>query len=362
LRISFIPLTPLNSLDSNQYSSLGSMVLDIQQQTSISFTIPYVSHRPWLPVVGPDGQLTPPAGFGMLRISVLNELNHPTTPVPGVYLNLWVSAGPDFQLARPTGDYLRGTWALPTTDVEETPFVAQGLTRQMIREMPAPPLIPASGSMEHEICNADEIHHVKDMIMRPCFIGTMPLTATPGYVDSAYINPFAPVQRYNLASLTPSNNQMTYLEYFRLIYRFARGGHRIVMECHDPTVNINNTYRSITNSHTVSNGLFDPGNGLQYLNGLYTVSGYATRSMKNGHMYAMGDMSSIATIPYYSTMYGTTNAGASAGVVTGAYFNQYGYLPSALAVSNSKDQVFLAAADDYELIFLVGPPAMSTLV
>jgi hypothetical protein len=362
IRIAYIPNPTGNvirDLDSNQNSSLGSMVLDIQQQTSMSFTIPYLTHRPWLPVQGLSTVTdSPPQTFGRLRISVLNELNHPTTPVPSVFLNLWVSAGPDFQLARPDGDFLRGNWYRPTT---ETPFVAQGLTRQMIREMPAPPLIPAIGSMEHEICNADEVNHIKDFIMRPCWIGSLSDTATPGYTPSATVNPYAPVQRYSPGSLLPNQNSMTYLEYFRLVYRFSRGGHRVVCQALNPNTPNYILRRSIQNTYFASNGLLVAVNNNSFTLSSIPQSYCIVNGAKNGQVYGTDFMPMTATIPYYSTLYGVTNAAtvATGTPTTTAIFSQYGWTPGATVATNGGDQILLAAADDYELMFLVGPPCLT---
>lgn len=360
LRISFIPLNTLTQLNSDEYASAISTIIDIQQQTTMSFTIPYLSHQPWMQTARPDTFTIKTPSPGYLRISVLNELNHPYQPIPAVFINVWTSAGPDFQLARPDDRWLRANWVTTTNDPEppegETPFVAQGLTREMIRTMPAPPLIPATGSREDRICNADEFHHVKDIIMRPTWIGSGISSGLGGTCWYSRIDPFAAVTRYPTA-IQP---QIDYLTYFRLIFRFSRGGTRVVFAPMDQT-NLQQ-YASML----IANDFIDA-DGTVGVVEAPRIQGYLTAAwpdMVNQHVpagsvIAYSNMPTTAVIPYYSSLYGIPNAGWTGGTTLGS-FQMYGIRPTCrFAYTSGKPEILLAAADDYELIFLVGPPALN---
>jgi len=75
---------------------MTSHIIDLQCDSEIEFEIPWNSPFPVLPV---DRQLvTTDSGNGVLFFRVLNELTYKETPIPPIYLNLWVSAGKDFKL------------------------------------------------------------------------------------------------------------------------------------------------------------------------------------------------------------------------------------------------------------------------
>lgn len=361
LRISFIPLNSVTALSDDMYASGANFILDIQQQTDVSFTMPYVSHQPWMQTVRTflDGTYSTP-NIGTIRISVLNELNHPTVPVPAVYLNVWTSAGPDFQLARPTGKWLRGWWPTTTNDPEppvEEAFVAQGLTRETIRTMSAPPLIPATGSKETHICVPDEFHHVKDIIMRPSWISSTNLSGAGDTMFLVAIDPFAPVARYTLAIV---GNQIDYLSYFRLVFRYCRGSHRAAM------IPANNGLSNTLTTAMISNDSIDRQGAAGFVDFprvkapiVVVNTNNVLAASRNGMIFTQSDLVTSAVIPYYSTMYAVPNA-AWGGSPTLSKWSNYGITPTFNMSYQGKPEFVLAAGDDYELMFLVGPPCLTS--
>lgn len=353
LRITFVPLNNYGALDLNQYASTTSMIVDIQQQSSFSFTVPYIHHQPWCRTYASYGNQ--PIGF--VRISVLNDLNHPTVPVPSVYLNVWTSAGPDFQLARPDDQFLRLNWAAASSDPPpETPFVAQGLTRDAIRSMPAPSLIPAHGAKEEQICNADEVHHIKDIIMRPSWIYDMGSIANPS-PGSYTFDPYAPIPRI----IQPSFTQIDYLSYFRCIFRYSRGGIRAIAEqTQQAGVGSFNSSCLISNTYVERNG---PVTGSQYNRvtpgGVVPWVNIMQQFPPGGSAFFTNGMPSTAVMPFYCQNYGITNAGWL-GAPTVNTWNTYGNTPALNISFTGSAHLLAAAADDYELIFLVGPPALTS--
>lgn len=353
LRIFFVPYTNTIGLTADQLASTASTILDVEQQSSVSFTIPYLYNQPWCEVKGSGGNYKP---IGVLRIAVLNTLNHPVVPVPSVYINVWVSAGPDFQLSRPSVQNLRVNTYLPPGPIE-TEFVAQGLTRDAIRAMPAPPLIPASGSREESICNADEFHHVKDLIMRPQYYDTTSSATQPQYSESI-ISPFNPVRRgISAASAT------SFRDYFRLIFRYSRGSHRISWQqtMQGTAGNWTDTQSFLANGYNYIIGA-TPGIQLpQFIkNPVAVTEPNALNWLADGAHYSQNKgMPQTAIIPYYSTIYGVPNAVWAGGTSPLLTWNNYGTMPMCRSYTRLGGSHLIAAGDDYELIFLVGAPAFN---
>lgn len=362
LRISYVPKTAVGvvptGFDSTQNANIASIVVDIQQQTSISFSVPYLHDQAWS-TIEKDGR----EQLGFLRVSVLNPLNHPQIPVPSVYINVWVSAGPDFQWARPdiTNTRVTGYNVLipgALEEEEETPFQAQGLTREQIASIPAPPIIPAAGSREENLCMTDEVHHIKDMIMRPGFVQYVENTQAPlaGYTQTSY-RPFAPVVMGSTAG-TPAN---TFRDYFRLIFRYSRGSV---------------TYGSV--KMNVGGSLFDASSCMSH--GFTRVSGplagddfrtFASNPiltppnayqnyLSNGmHVTELITQPCVASMPYNATTYGFVNmANILATTNTYGSCRMYAAYPTAVLLGRYQSITFNSAGDDYELVYLVGPPAL----
>lgn len=359
LRISYDPYIYLGALTSDQLASTTSFILDIEQQSSISFTIPYLFHQPWsftsYTTTGITGYQ--PGSIGTIRISVVNVLNHPATPVPGVFMNLWVSAGPDFQLARPTNDNLFTNWYLQASDedTEETAFETQGLTRDDIRSMPAPPLVPATGSRENNICHADEVHHIKDLVMRPQNIGYLPDTMTTSALAFS-INPWLPVVRQPGTAA----NYVDMYSYMRCIYRYSRGGIRVSFQNNSSQTPGNQYYSLMSNfAWLMPNTLTLTG----YLSATSAAS-IITNSLfqyNDGCQYSNSPlMPQSVVMPWYANVYGITNAGRYAATSANYWLvSAWTFVNNLYVTYLGGGAVTMAAADDYELVYLVGPPAIN---
>jgi hypothetical protein len=360
LRISYDPYIFLGALTSDQHASTTSFILDIEQQSSISFTIPYLFHQPWTFTSYNTAGITNllPGNIGNVRVSVVNVLNHPATPVPGVFMNLWVSAGPDFQLARPTNDNLFTNWYYvppPVEDAEETAFETQGLTRDDIRAMPAPPLVPATGSRENNISHADEVHHIKDLVMRPQNVGYV--SDTSGSSAASFtINPWLPVVRQ------PGTvaNYVDMYSYMRCIYRYSRGGIRVSFQNNSSVLPVNQFYSLMSNfawlmpntltatgyvgpttaASIIANSLFQYNDGCQYSNSPL--------------------MPQSVVLPWYANVYGITNAGRYT-IASPNYWlvSAWTFINNLYVTYLGGGAITMAAADDYELVYLVGPPAIN---
>lgn len=354
LRISYQPyvLGGDGQLTADQLANLPSLIVDVQQQTSISFTIPYLAFKPWCNVTpNTIGRFT-----GWIRISVLNVLNHPSTPVPTVNINVWTSAGPDFQLARPelsntrTGIYT----SVLDEEVEETKFVAQGLSRDAIKALPAPPLIPASGSHENNICVPDEVHHLKDMIMRPGRVTWSDTYSGNTTYSSTYLNPWAPIANPLVGGIPCQS----FRDYFRMIFRFSRGSVRYGV-CRTLVGAQQDASDVLENGYSQMAGVPVAGDWYVATPPVAIATDLFLPSMANGALFTEGyNQPCTAIMPYYSDLYGVPNAVslANAPPISGNWYVD-GILPNMRAGLRFGCWVWNAAGDDHELVYLVGPPA-----
>jgi hypothetical protein len=212
------------------YQNTINRIVDIQTETDFSFTIPYISDKPWSYIN--SGGIEDTTGF--IEFSVVNDLTHTTLPVPEVYVNVWVSAGPDFQLAMPYRDTVRQFGPVPTPivmndeeqDEEEDSdqpqdFEAQGLTSQEMKTRDHPPLMPdAIGAVEHNICMVDTVTHIKQVTNRPANFGLI------SFDTNAENETRIDVRRIDGANDT---SRADYFSWFGAIYVFGRGSMNIRM-------------------------------------------------------------------------------------------------------------------------------------
>jgi len=162
LRIYWEPsITTGETVPAEEPANCVNHIMDIQSETEYYVTIPYLHNTPWLQVSPRIGQPSQTHN-GQLRVEVLNALTHPETPVPPVYINIWLAAGEDFQLAWPKQSNLNYKIYNPTA------LKAQGLTREQMRMQSYPPIIqPASGAIDDGILMGEQVLNLKELIMRP---------------------------------------------------------------------------------------------------------------------------------------------------------------------------------------------------
>ena len=163
LRVWYEPNDDANPRTGVDGSNVVSKVIDIQTETDLAFTIPYLAQTPYRTVKyynaireGSNG--LPLGDGGRIGISVLNELTSSTVPIQPVYINIWIS-GVNMQFGAPTN-------VVFDSYVDE-PIFAQGITSESIAKMDYQPLIHATTSREDGICMGEHADHVKDLIMRP---------------------------------------------------------------------------------------------------------------------------------------------------------------------------------------------------
>ena len=111
LRISFIPFyfNTTISTGTPDVSRTQKIIVDLRTSTEVSFTVPYVSSRPWMYSIRPesswlgtDNVLMYNAVTGIVRVEVLNQLVAANNVFQSIDTIVEVSGGPDLTFAAPT--------------------------------------------------------------------------------------------------------------------------------------------------------------------------------------------------------------------------------------------------------------------
>jgi hypothetical protein len=111
LRISFIPFYYNTTISSGtpDVSRTQKVIVDLRTSTEVSFTVPYVSSRPWMYCIRPesawlgtDNALMYNAVTGIVRVEVLNQLVAANNVFQSVDVIVEVAGGPDLTFASPT--------------------------------------------------------------------------------------------------------------------------------------------------------------------------------------------------------------------------------------------------------------------
>lgn len=358
LRVSWEPSVPFPTDSSDIYLNNGANrvnhVMDIQTETEFYATIPYLRNISWL-------RTDSDACNGYVAIEAINHLTHPEKPIPPVYINIWLAAGPDFQVAYPSQQPL---------DIEfyESP-VAQGFTREQMRDVVYPPILKSTKlSIDDHLTMGEIVTHVKDVIMRPSQVLTRNVIDT-----NATNNTTVPIAGVIPNSLSLSYLQKytdyylprSYLLHFMALYRYMRGSVTYKILVHDGS------------RTTLKGNVYTNGGPLKALNGYIRPTHYdgqipedvvADRHFNNTGIIAVNlqQTSNLeGTVPFYSQLYSmitTCSKTAKSRTSEPALF----YYIEPEAYSTPVDTVFIppviniqaSAGDDFIMGFQVGPPAL----
>lgn len=378
IRISWSPTSNF-LLDSTQLLNTAGVIVDISKQTDITVTIPYLHFRPWLdifnPQTYPQTDSSNANSNGVLVISVLNELNHPSSPVPPVYVNVWAFAGPDYQLALPSEEMIQNNWYIPPTPEPLLPALkAQGLTREQIRSDHAPTLIPGFGGVDSDLVHGETVQHLKELLLRPMFWSSVKDELTTGdsvpVVFTNIINPYGAIPHSGdpVPVVFEQNQVSNFWWYFKQIFRYSRGSISVRF------LQQNNTFQNMQGSggYAWDRGASYLFNRVERLAGTLTADqaiwireiladGYiGETSLPSGmgmHYAPTAQFPQSACLPFYSSNYFYPNFGVNGANTPTTSI--YGTMPKPELWVTCSGTIVLAAGDDVEFGFLVGPPALT---
>jgi len=118
LRILYIPLwdSTAISLDSGQHAI--NMVVDVTEETEISFSIPFMQQSDWLEVGNlTGGGVAAQQSNGNLIIQIVNPLTGGASPVTPITMQLFCSVGEDWQFSIPSLNNITQTGGISTGTV-----------------------------------------------------------------------------------------------------------------------------------------------------------------------------------------------------------------------------------------------------
>jgi len=241
LLIGYVPSGCLPDGDQMSVETTSHVQLDIGQEVaSADFTIPFVSTQYFNRVGTPFDllNLKDHIATGTLVIKVLNPLTRPETAPDHVYLNIWVSAGDDFEVALPSLHGIRTIgYGYEDPDVKRPSWSKynrkQGLTRERAvwQLGPAAPPLPAIEVENVDFKDAvmgEEIKNLRDILKISC-------QKWSSDVKLDDIETVIPVHSFLRDS---DEKAATYYDHIMRIFRYSRGTlrHKIVTSQFDGTL------------------------------------------------------------------------------------------------------------------------------
>lgn len=397
LMISFFPFAYNTDLTTSNGdpNKCYRMIVDLRDSTEVSFTVPYVSSRPWMNTTKVDASILEnkylyTAATGVIQVDVLNQLKATSTVVGDINVIVEVAGGSDLKFANPTcPNYIPYAGTLSVSDGFELIDTADahmfvGTNESIQRNEAQLGQVPASidaQSIESNwapeaLCIGEKVLSVRQLIKRFGYVttGTLKDSTQTGFVIAPYL--VAPPES-NVSNTTP----VSQFEYWYSLFAFWRGAMR---------------WKAVAVQNNVSPGvptLLSPpvsikqfasmGDSMKTL--LNTIA-TSTASVTVYDANAVKDVTASETsqtvvcpsvegmiefeVPYYNishitpAIYGSTSVGVAAkDFFLGNYPPQLLTLDVYAAATSDRPitfQFFRAPADDFSMFYLLGvPPLMN---
>ncbi|ALS55296.1 structural polyprotein [Anopheles C virus] len=273
LQISFIPFYFNSTISTGVPDTTRAqrIIVDLRTATEVSFTVPYVSSRPWMfcartesEVLGTVGTDMYNAVLGIIRVEVLNQLVASNSVTQSIDVLVEVNGGPDLTFAGPGGPSYRA-YSGSTTVADESKALSwdgqllikpieteQAKTNEVKKEEASAQMMgdneqtprneaqlgahsesidthPIQSNWSPEaLCIGEKITSVRQLIKRH---GLLARKITLNQANpTLFLAPFA--FRNPPSATLATSSPTSLLEYFHDIYAFYRGGirHKIVAE------------------------------------------------------------------------------------------------------------------------------------
>ncbi|APG76723.1 hypothetical protein 2 [Beihai picorna-like virus 101] len=312
-----------------------STIIDVNQTTDFTFTVPYISDEPYK-TVGGDPTTINSAFAGRIVLRTVTGLTNFTTPAVGMAINLFHSAGPDFQLFQPITNYLVDRSGVTRTelldldeeDQESYDFVeTQGvMTSEEKRLDDYPPLLDATGIVLNNPVHGENITHLKQVLCRTSEVNKIINTQV-----CTVINPMS----------KKTYLRYTFMNWFGLIYRWWRGSFGVralqygaVLANAQSNIFINYVSKNLPSVEFTTGG----------------VTALVVPPLGNGANFVPNDKNFIpqAIVPYYSNWFKQPTAWFQA--------PNTGFVNNMFIFNANNAQFGVFAGDDFELSRMIGPP------
>lgn len=258
LRISFIPFYYNSTISTGtpDVSKSYQKIVDLRKATEVTFTVPYVSTRPWMYCIRPESSWlgTNNAKMyncvtGIIRVEVLNTLVAAQNVFSSIDTIVEVSGGPDLTFANPTcPSYLPYSGTLTALSDEAKKEQAaqeyenatgrphaqmsmganEAIQREDAQHGQHPSTIDtqtidANWSPEAN-CTGEKILSIRQLIKRFGKVHGSDITLNNNTVKDALI--LAPFSQMSAPTTVGSVRRMTQLDYYYYLYAFWRGSMR----------------------------------------------------------------------------------------------------------------------------------------
>lgn len=406
LRISFIPFYFNDTISTGvpDISKTQKIVVDLRTSTEVSFTVPYVSSRPWMFCIRPESEwlganntLMYNAVTGIVRVEVLNQLVAANNVFQSIDTIVEVQGGPDLTFAAPSSpSYVPFSGELTALAIKKQNLEREqeyGVIRpQVMGENEAVPRNAAQHGVHpmsidtHAIssnwspeahCIGEKIMSIRQLVKR--FGDFFDVSISPT-VNAALIAPYSVLEPINAVATAKT---ISMFEYYYFLYGFWRGSMRIKLTNTDISADDYATASNTTLRVNLWNSIQDSFN---QLTSAFTAGGLpvqpiaalppGTLGMGNSQHVIDTNVEGLAEfeVPYYNishispaTLYGSAETPVTIPNVLKGHIP-----PTIVAVSptapvvkegSSKSlQFYRAVGDDFTFMYLVGvPPLVNVL-
>lgn len=257
LRISFIPFYYNSTISTGtpDVSKSYQKIVDLRKSTEVTFTVPYVSTRPWMYCIRPESSWlgTNSAQMynsvtGIVRVEVLNTLVAAQNVYSAIDTIVEISGGPDLTFANPTcPSYIPYSGALTAlSEQAKKEQAAQEYENDTVRPLAQMSMganeaiqredaqhgqhpstidtqtIDANWSPEAN-CTGEKILSIRQLIKRFGKVNGSELTLNASTTDAIILAPFSMMAA---PTTVGSTRRMTQLDYYYYLYAFWRGSMR----------------------------------------------------------------------------------------------------------------------------------------
>nr|UVF62135.1 MAG: ORF2 [Bat faecal associated dicistrovirus 4] len=334
-----------------------SQVIDLRSEDVVNFSVPYVSTKPWMRVADKTAYNVP----GVVHVEVLNDLKAASSVASSIDVLVEISAGSDFELAAPCAPIIQ------PVNTTTSPSAASRLLRAMAQVGEE----VAREDEQSNIVNHDQLGQkvdfgnwmlnlamhgekclsLRQLIKRSSNSATVTLSSS----GSICIAPFSPQINY---SRSTTGDRVTvpksFLDYFAGLYSFWRGSVNLKIFSSSLISNRVNV-EAVISFPTDSTGQETlPAQSTLVSTTIPVTNGYHSSPVQ----IILQDLEGCidVTCPYYNSTHMSP--------VSDYTFNNTNctlnmYPPYLVVISNlpaGTYTIFRAAADDYQLGYLLGAP------
>ena len=404
LRISFIPFYFNTDISTGtpDVSRTQKIIVDLRTSTEVSFTVPYVSSRPWMFCIRPESSwlgtnsaMMYNAVTGIVRVEVLNQLVAANSVYQSIDTIVEVSGGPDLTFAAPMApSYIpyngpftatEGVQEKEQPESDSSRIVAQVMgENEAIHRNDAQHGIHPIAIDTHKIdsnwspeahCIGEKVMSVRQLIKR--------FGMFQNSIDATNVNPnilIAPFSVRFPPFFNEPSRPMSLFEYYYYIYGFWRGSMRIKALASTADTTLARPVRNSDTYFTIDhyNSVQDSFNALsrRYLINDYPVK--STTLMPLGTLGYGNSMTYISPlqegllefeVPYYNVSHISPATIYAVGERPVEISNVLkGHIPPSITSIQARGgipenrpinyQITRAAGDDYTFMYLVGVPPL----